>query len=222
LGGTLLGGRGPLLGLGDQLLGGALRRGQPLGLLPLRLLAAGRKLDVELGLGLGPLSLALLQDPLRLAPHLVSLALGGGEDLVPLPLRGRLQLGDLALSGGAQLGDVPLDRGALLRHLVVGGGPQLGHLALGGRGQLVGLAAGHWSGSRRLRARRGAQVLGLAAWRWRGARQPRSRPVARTSAASTLALALISFAADLASCRISFCCSSASRRSCSIRDPRPE
>ena len=142
LGGPLLRGRGPLLGLADQLLGGGLGRRQPLGLLPLRFFAAGGQLDLELGLGLGPLRLALLQDALGLAAHFVSLPLGGGEDLVALPLGGRLELSHLPLGGGAQLGDVPLDRGPLLRDLVVGRGPQLGHFPLGGRGQLVRLAPG--------------------------------------------------------------------------------
>ncbi len=64
LGGPLLRRGGPLLRLADQLLGGGLGRGQPLGLLPLRFLAAGRQLDLELGLGLRPLRLALLQDAL--------------------------------------------------------------------------------------------------------------------------------------------------------------
>src|SRR6202041_3588268 len=110
----LLGGGRPLLGLGDQLLRGGLGGGEAFGLLALGLFAARRELDLELGFGLGPLRLALLQDALRLAAHLVGLALGGGEDLVALPLGGRLELSDLPLGGGPQLGDVPLDRGALL------------------------------------------------------------------------------------------------------------
>src|SRR5215469_4101732 len=132
LGGPLLGGGGARLCLGDQLLRRRLSGGEPLGLLPLGLLAAGRELDLELTFGLRPPSLALLQDPLRLRPHLVGLPLGGGEDLVPLPLGRRLELGHLALGGGTQLGDVPLGGGTLLGDLVVGGGTQLGDLALGG------------------------------------------------------------------------------------------
>ncbi len=141
LGGPLLRGRGALLGLGDQLLRRRLRRRQALGLLALRFLAAGGELDLELGLGLRPLGLALLQDALRLAAHLVRLPLGGGEDLVALPLGRPLELGDLPLGGGAELGDVALYRGPLLRYLVVGYGAELGGLALGGGGQLVGLTA---------------------------------------------------------------------------------
>ena len=161
LGGPLLGGGGPLLGLGDQLLGGRLGRGQPFCLLPLGFLPAGGQLDLELGLGLGALRLALLQDALRLAAHLVRLPLGGGEDLVPLPLRGRLELGGLALGGGPQLGDVALDRGALLGHLVVGGRAELGDLALGGRGQLVGLTAGAGADRIRVPLGRAALVVGF-------------------------------------------------------------
>src|SRR5262249_56232397 len=88
LGRALLGGGGALLGLGDELLRGRLGGGEPFGLLPLGLFPARRELDLELGLGLGPLCLALLQDPLCLGAHLVGLALGGGEDLIPLALRG--------------------------------------------------------------------------------------------------------------------------------------
>ena len=122
----VLGGRGALFGLGHQLLRSGLRRGEPLGLLALGLLALGRQVDLELGLGLRPLSLALLQDPLSLAAHLVGLALGGGQDLVGFPLGRRLQLRHLTLGGGAQLGDVALDRGPLLCDLVVGRRPELG------------------------------------------------------------------------------------------------
>ena len=95
-------------------------------------------------------------------PHLVRLALGGGEDLVPLPLGDRLALRHLALGGGAQLGDVPLGGGALLRDLVVGGGAQLGDLALGGGGQLVRLAPRGGADRVGLALRRAAHVVGLA------------------------------------------------------------
>ena len=67
LGGPLLGGGRALLRLGDQLLRGGLGGGEPLGLLPLGLLAAGGELDLELRLGLRPLRLALVEDALRLA-----------------------------------------------------------------------------------------------------------------------------------------------------------
>ncbi len=154
LGRPLLGGGGPLLGLGDELLRGGLGGGEAFGFLALGFFAARRELDLELGLGLGPLGLALLQDPLRLAAHLVGLALGGGEDLV-------LQLGDLALGAGAQLGDVLLGRGPLIRDLVVRGGPELGRLALGGVGQLVGLAPGGGPDRVGLALRRAPQVVGL-------------------------------------------------------------
>src|SRR5262249_30259041 len=127
---ALLGGGGPLLGLGDELLRRGLSGGKALGFLPLGLFPARRELDLALGLGLGPLRLALLGDPLRLAAHLVGLALGGGEDLIPLALGGGLQLGHLTLRAGMQLGNVALGGGPLVRDLVVGGGPQLGYLAL--------------------------------------------------------------------------------------------
>ena len=162
LGRALLGGGGPLLGLGDQLLRGGLGGGEALGLLALGLFPARREGDLELGLGLSPLRLALLQDPLRLAAHLVGLPLGGGEDLIPLALGGGLQLRDLALGAGPQLGDVALSRGPLLRHLVVGRGPQLGRLTLGGVGQLVGLAPGGRPDRVGLALGRAAQVVGLA------------------------------------------------------------
>jgi hypothetical protein len=61
LGRALLGGGGPLLGLGDELLRGGLGRGEPLGFLALRLFPARRERDLELGLALGPLGLAVLQ-----------------------------------------------------------------------------------------------------------------------------------------------------------------
>jgi hypothetical protein len=73
--GALFGRRGPLLSLRDQALGRGLSGGQALGLLPLGLLAPRRELDVEFGLGLSALGLALLQDSLRLAAHLVGLTL---------------------------------------------------------------------------------------------------------------------------------------------------
>ena len=107
-----------------------------------RLLPARRDLDLELGFGLGLLCLALLQDPLRPAAHLVGLPLGGGEDLVAVPLGGRLELGHLALGARPQLGDVTLGPGPVLRDLLVRRGPELGHIALGDQGQLVGLAPG--------------------------------------------------------------------------------
>src|SRR5579872_2651205 len=138
--GTLLGGGGALLGFGHQLLGGRLRRREPLGFLALRFLAPGGELHLELGLGLSTLRFALLQDALRLAAHLVSLPLGRGEDLVPLALSGRLELRDFALGRGAELGDVALSGCPLFSDLMVGSRAQLGDLALGGGGQLVGLA----------------------------------------------------------------------------------
>src|SRR4029077_4466930 len=50
---------------------GARGGAEAFGFLALGLFAPRRELDLELGLGLGPLRLALLQDPLRLAAHLV-------------------------------------------------------------------------------------------------------------------------------------------------------
>src|SRR3954453_21366886 len=52
-------GGGRAAALGHQLLGGGLRGGVPFGVLPVGLLAAGGQLDLELGLGLGALRLAL-------------------------------------------------------------------------------------------------------------------------------------------------------------------
>jgi len=52
-----------------------------------------------------------------MAAHLVSLALGGGEDLVPLALGSRLQLGGLALGACPQLGDFTLGPVAVLAAL---------------------------------------------------------------------------------------------------------
>src|SRR5262249_38737486 len=73
--GPLLGDRRPLLGLGPHLLSGLLRLGEPLGLLPLSFLPAGGNLHLEYSLGLRPRRLAVLECPLCLAAHLISLFL---------------------------------------------------------------------------------------------------------------------------------------------------
>src|SRR5579862_9820706 len=86
LGGPLLRGGGPLLRFGHELLRRRLGGSEPFGFLALGLFPARRELHLELGLGLGELGLALLQDPLRLAAHLVGLTLRSREDLVPVPL----------------------------------------------------------------------------------------------------------------------------------------
>ncbi len=152
----------PLLRLGDELLGRGLGGGQSLGFLPFGFFPARRELDLEFGLGLRALRFALLEKPLGLAPHLVSLALGRAEDLVALPLGRGLELGHFTLGRGPQLGDVTFHCRALLSDLVVRRRPQLGHLALGRRGQLIRLAPCACPDGVGLTLGRATLVVGLA------------------------------------------------------------
>ena len=157
----LLSHRGPLLGIGDQLLRGRPRPREPLRLVPLGFLTPGRELDVELGLGPSLLRVALLQDLLRLAAHLIRVPPGGGEDLIPLPLARRHELCDLPLGGGAELGDLPPGRGPRPGQLMVGHGTQRGDLPPGRRGYPGGRPAGGRPDSLGLPPGQAAQVPGL-------------------------------------------------------------
>ena len=129
--GALLGvGRAPI-GLLDQVAGGLLAVGQALDLQPFRLLAAGGELDLEVGFGLGPERLGLLQQELLASSDVVGLAAGGADDVVALPLAGRLDLGQLPFGVGPGAGLLELGGGAEPGGVGLGGGFDRGRLAFG-------------------------------------------------------------------------------------------
>jgi len=136
VGGSLLGvGRAPL-GLLDQLAGGLLGVGEALDLLSLGRLAAGGDLDLQVGLGLGPERLGLLEQELLAAANVVGLAAGGANDVVALPLGRRPDLVGLALGLGAGARLLELGRAAQAGRVGLGGRPDLAGspIGLGGRG----------------------------------------------------------------------------------------
>jgi hypothetical protein len=135
------------LRLGDQLPGGDHGGGVPLGLLPFGFLAAGREIELEVGLRLAAQRLALLEEPLLAHPDLFGLALGREHDLVVLAFRRGLQLRHLAFGRRPQRGRLALASRALLRDLLVDRVAYLHRLLAGHHDQLLGL--GHGRGAHR-------------------------------------------------------------------------
>ena len=146
-----VGHRGPLLGLGHQLLRGGDGDVVAFALLALRTLAA-----------LGQLELERLQLGLALLLGLGEQLGGGGSLLLGLAGRHVAQLDDLALGGGAERGDLALGGGPVLGDLVVGDAAELAGLPFGLRPQGVGLPFGRRPPFVRLALGRVAGGLGFA------------------------------------------------------------